>query len=101
MHSYRVVDRWEEENRLALRCSAGQYHLARALKSLPQAGAKLDGDRPQLGFGILQCAQSGALFRVIFESVGDTAVSAVQQSWSRPPHRPQGNGGSVLGAIDY
>ena len=69
MQKYRVVDIWTRERRLALRCSAGRFHLARALGVLPNAGAVLDGDSPQLGFGILLCPRSRTIFRVIFESI--------------------------------
>lgn len=69
MQKYRVVDIWTQERRLALRCSAGRFHLARALGVLPNAGAVLDGDSPQLGFGILLCPRSRTIFRVIFESI--------------------------------
>ena len=69
MQKYRVVDIWTQERRLALRCSAGRFHLARALGVLPNAGAVLDGDSPKLGFGILLCPRSRTIFRVIFESI--------------------------------
>lgn len=91
MHKYSVVNIWTQEHRLALRCSAGRFHLARALGVLPNAGAVLDGDSPQLGFGILLCPESGTIFRVMFESVGHasrlvapSAPSAMSDAWHRP-----------------
>lgn len=71
MHTYRVVERWAERGLCALRCSAGRYHVARALQRMPPLDAALHGDRPHLGFGILVCSASGAIFRVIFESIND------------------------------
>lgn len=74
MHKYRVVEHWPEEKRLTLRCSRGHYHIARVLSGLPVVDATLDGARPHLGFGILNCSKSGASFRVIFESFGHTQI---------------------------
>jgi hypothetical protein len=73
MHKYRVVERWAEESRLTLRCSRGQYHLARALNVMPEVEARLEGYSPHLGFGVLTCPKSGAVFRVIFESIGNAS----------------------------
>jgi len=73
MHKYRVIERWAEESRMTLRCSRGHYHMARALSVLPDVEARLEGYRPHLGFGILHCPTSGEVFRMIFESVGNSA----------------------------
>lgn len=75
MHSYRVVERWDERSLFALRCSRGRYHVARALNALPARDADLTGDKPHLGFGVLVCVGSGAVFRVIFDSINDTQVA--------------------------
>jgi hypothetical protein len=32
---------------------------------------RLVGDKPHLGFGILRCAASGAMFRVMFETINE------------------------------
>ena len=69
MQKYRVVDIWTQERRLALRCSAGRFHLARSLGVLPNSGDMLDGDNAHLGFSLLICPKSGTIFRVIFESI--------------------------------
>ena len=82
MHSYRVIDRREDESRLALQCAAGQYHLTRVLNLLPPAGATLQGGMPRVGFGLLQCPASGAIFRVIFESINKPDLQA-DLAWSR------------------
>ncbi len=74
MHKYRVVECFSEERRLTLRCSRGQYHIVRALSVLPGLDAMLEGARPHLGFGLLSCPKSGAIFRVIFESFGHAAI---------------------------
>ncbi len=69
MHTYSVVDNWADESHLGLRCQVGRYHLARALHDSPPLGARLNGAKPHLGFGVLVCPQSGAIFRVIFELI--------------------------------
>jgi hypothetical protein len=71
MHKYRVLERWAESGLCALRCSMGRYHVVRALSVTPPASACLSGDRPHLGFGILRCPTSGAIYRVIFESINE------------------------------
>ncbi len=79
-HKYNVIGRWVENSRLELRCSRGQYHVARGLSALPDANATLQGDKPHLGFGILICPKSGAIFRVIFESISNSARPPVPKS---------------------
>lgn len=75
MHSYRVVESCVDGSRLALHCHMGRYHVVRTLNEMPVQGVVLKGDRPHLGFGILLCASSGAVLRVIFESINDTDLS--------------------------
>jgi len=100
MHEYRVVERWKEEGLCVLRCSSGRYHVARALNFLPPEEAPLHGDKPRLGFSILVCPASGAIFRLIFESIDDAEPAPlVQQRLGRPPVR-QRNGFSVAGNSD-
>lgn len=76
MYEYRVVERWADQGLCALQCNLGRYHLARALHFMPPEDVPLSGDKPRLGFGILQCTASGAIFRVIFESINDAQPSA-------------------------
>lgn len=71
MHQYRVLGRLGDSELCALQCSNGRFHLARALNVPPSRGTLLRGDKPHLGFGILLCAMTGAIFRVIFESIND------------------------------
>jgi hypothetical protein len=85
MHKYRVVDRCAEESRLTLQCDAGHYHLTRALSVFPPADATLEGAKPHLGFDLLLCPKSGAVFRVIFESIGNAEI----------PHAPTSMPGTV------
>ncbi len=92
MHKYRVVQCDAGERRLALQCGSGRFHVTRALNALPAPGAILNGDKPHLGFGILLCPKSGAVFRVIFESI-DNADLAVASGWAQPATRPQQHGG--------
>ena len=100
MHKYRVVERWQEESRLALWCSAGRYHLARALGPLPVADARLEGSRPHLGFGTLQCTATGTVFRVIFESIGNTEKPLPPSDVPTPAQKPQRGSFGVLGGAD-
>jgi hypothetical protein len=69
MHEYRVVERWADKSVCVLRCHTGRYHVARMLNVMPAAETALHGDKPHLGFDILLCVVSGAVFRVIFESI--------------------------------
>jgi hypothetical protein len=71
MHEYRVVERWVAQERYALQCHKGRYHLARALNAMPPVAVLLHSTPPRIGFGVLLNAASGAMFRVIFESVND------------------------------
>jgi hypothetical protein len=79
MHKYRVVELYAEKGLCALQCSLGRYHLIRALGHMPGMGLRLVGDKPHLGFGILRCAETGAMFRVMFETINE-----------RPPVSAQG-----------
>ena len=69
MQTYRVVDARVPEDCVALKDGDGRYHLARSLKQPPLAGTALTGAAPHLGFDVLQCAESGRMFRVIFEAI--------------------------------
>jgi hypothetical protein len=69
MFKYRVVHGDPGVGRVALQDGKGRYHTARALDRTPEPGAALDGTRPHLGFGVLQCRQSGHRFRVVFEKI--------------------------------
>ena len=76
MPTYRVVERLPKRSLCALQCSAGHYHMIRALSILPALDAVLHGGRPNLGFDILVCAAgSGAIFRVIFESINELQLA--------------------------
>lgn len=96
MHRYRVVERWDESELCALRCSAGRYHVARSLRAMPPLHATLNGTKPQLGFGLLVCAASGATFRVIFEAIDDArplrghSSTPIQPPVSTRPGHPVG-----------
>jgi hypothetical protein len=92
MHQYRVVERWTKEDLCALRCGTGRYHVARALKVVPPMEGVLVGDKPRLGFGILRCASSGAIFRVIFESINDPQLRFAPGPL---PSEPAGTNGGV------
>ena len=88
MHKYRVIECKADESRLALQCGSGRFHVTRALNALPAPGSILNGDKPHLGFGLLLCSRSGALYRVIFESIDNTDLTAVPswiQATSRAP----------------
>ena len=97
MYKYRVVERWVEQSRLVLRCSKGRYYVARALSLATPPGAVLEGAKPHLGFDLLLCPQSGAIFRVIFESIGNTALPSPPNAMPGTTHRPQGESRMVAG----
>jgi hypothetical protein len=100
MREYRVVASWSEQALCALRCSSGRYHLARALNLMPPKEAPLHGNRPRLGLSVLLCPASGAIFRLIFESINDAEPAPViQQMLKRPPVK-QWNGLSVEWSSD-
>jgi hypothetical protein len=100
MHEYRVVASWSEEALCALRCNSGRYHLARALNFMPPKEAPLHGDKPRLGFSILVCPGSAAIFRLIFESINNAEPAPVIQQMLRRPPVTQCNGFSVAGSGD-
>ncbi len=100
MHKYRVVQRWAEENRMALRCSEGRCHLTLALRTFPLADALLEGARPHLGFDLLQCPKSGAIFRVIFESIGNSEMPLAPSAMPGATHRSQGASQGMSGGAD-
>lgn len=81
MHSYRVVQRSPADGRFGMRCHMGRFHVARSVAGIPAVEAILHGDKPHVGFGMLSCAQSGRIYRVVFESVNQAAIG-------RPATRP-------------
>lgn len=89
MNTHCVVDMWTDENRLALRCSAGRHHLVRCLGVLPAAGVSVVGSSPNLGFGILSCPTHRSVSRVIFESVGNTQMPLPPSAMLGATHRPR------------
>ena len=74
MYKYRVVRGEVDEGLVVLQDYRGQTYLVRPLSLAPPHGAKLDGARPHLGFGILVCSLSGQMYRVIFEEIGGQRV---------------------------
>ena len=70
MHDYTVlaVSRLGSEHAVCL-AAAGGYHVARVTARVPPVGAKLLGNAPALGFGLLLGAPLDEVFRVIFEEV--------------------------------
>ena len=95
MHKYRVVAVWAESHRLVLRCSAGRYHLIRALGLLPKEDETLHGDSPHLGFGVLLSTTPGAMFRVIFESTDHARKPLGPDAAPTVAHLPQPTVGST------
>jgi hypothetical protein len=68
MH-YQVHDASHDGRAIALRDSAGKFHVARTTSGVPLIGANLHGARAGVGFGILDGGASGHVFRVIFEMI--------------------------------
>lgn len=100
MYKYRVVELWPDENRLALRCNMGRYHLARALNALPRAEAVLHGAAPHLGFGLLQCPVKGTIFRTIFESINQADFAPRLGAMRHAAHAARAAGVGVAQASD-
>ncbi len=75
--------------RLALRCSAGRYPLARYLGVLPAPGVFVVGSSPHLGFEILSRPTRRAVFGGIFESVGDTEKPLPPSAMLGATHHPR------------
>lgn len=67
---------------------------------LGRRGATLHGAKPQLGFGILQCPTSGAIFRVIFESISNTDRVFDPDGVSKTSRDPQDAGRGASGEDD-
>lgn len=80
MYKYRVVNGEVEPDRVVLQDYRGQTYLVRPLSLAPPRGAKLEGARPHLGFGVLVCSLSGQTYRVMFEAIG---VQRVEQPAQR------------------
>lgn len=80
MHKYRVAERWPDESRLTLQCGAGRYHVARVISLLPEVDETLEGAKPHLGFGILVCQTSGAMYRLIFEVINKIELPLAKMS---------------------
>jgi hypothetical protein len=100
MHEYRVVASWSEQALCALRCGSARYHLARALNFMPPKEAPLHGEKPRLGFSILVCPESGAIFRLIFESINVAEPAPVIQQMLSRPLVKHWTGSSVAGNGD-
>ena len=69
MNRLYVHDSSPHSSTLTLRDDRGNFHLARATAELPEPGSELEGIAPSLGFTILRGAQTGRMYRVIFELV--------------------------------
>ena len=88
MHDYTVVKVAPSgtEHALCLFDGAGRYHVARATAAVPRVGARLLGNAPALGFGLLLGAALNDVYRVIFEAVHctqDEAQDSVNGSLTR------------------
>jgi hypothetical protein len=78
MHDYLVltVARCGAEHALCLADDSGGFHVARATAAVPRIGARLLGNPPALGFGLLLGQSIDAVYRVIFEAVHCTREQA-------------------------
>lgn len=79
MFKYQVAQHQDSHDRLVLQDNMGQFYLVRALGQPPPSGARLNGARPHLGFGLLKCSVSGQVYRVIFESTDSQAAIVLSQ----------------------
>ena len=85
MHNYRVVERWVVDSRVALQCHMGRYHVALALNGMPPAAGTLHGQKPHSGFIVLLCTISGAMFRMIFESINQAELFSGSNGFQSTP----------------
>lgn len=69
MHRYRVTHIQEGGQRVALKDSAGWFHVARVLTEPPEVGVVLMGALPGLGFRVVQCAANQTRVRLVFEEL--------------------------------
>ena len=100
MHEHRMIEHGPKEGLYALRCSSGRYRKVRALSSMPLEEAHLLKAEPGLGFGISVCSTSGAIYRLLFESVNHAEYArATRRMLSQPPVT-QSNGFSAAGSSD-
>lgn len=78
MHDYTVltVARSGSGHALCLSDDAGGFHVARATAAVPRIGARLLGNTPALGFGLLLGVAIDQVYRVIFEAVHCTQAEA-------------------------
>jgi hypothetical protein len=77
MHKYRVVAGHCPPPGISLRGRNGRFHLARALNGPPAHGLLVGGDSPHLGFGLLVCEETEAVFRVIFEQINSLTLEGL------------------------
>ncbi len=87
MQKYRVLECRVDDFKMALKCNNGRYHLTRVLNVLPPIGLVLHGAKAHLGFGVLVCPASGAVFRVIFESINNPSP-VFDAEWVPKPAQP-------------
>ena len=98
MHQYRMVERLLDDDRCLFRCNKGRYHVARALNAIPSTGVLLSGYKPHIGFGILVCTASSAIFRVIFESINEPNLACVPGRVPNLPPCSLRTSGTAIGA---
>ena len=69
MHRYVVASRQEQNRSIGLCDAEGHFHVARATSVAPPVGARLTGNPPALGFGLLLGESFDNVYRVTFEAV--------------------------------
>jgi len=67
--SFDVYAATPDGQRVALRDSHGRVHLARPTEAAPRVGAVLEGGPVSRGFALLQCGNTGKLYRFIVEEL--------------------------------
>jgi hypothetical protein len=78
MHRYVVAATQADGPAVALCDERGRFHVARAAAASPPFGARLTGNPPALGFGLLLGEPFDQVYRVIFESVHCSHEEAMQ-----------------------
>jgi hypothetical protein len=69
MPTFDVYAATPDGQQVALRDSHGRVHLARPTEKAPQVGMVLEGGPVGPGFQLLQCGQTGKLYRFIVEEL--------------------------------
>jgi hypothetical protein len=72
------------DSRFVVQDSAGLVHVIRVINRPPAMGARLFGGSPHMGFDVMLCMASDAMYRVVFESINQALGDASTQLTKQP-----------------